>query len=254
MKGRKKKQESRAAEFRGRLIVWKRTPESLRPSLRVLARELSTSHQLLQHYLDGMEEWECKERYQKAKEKAQKKAVEIRARVEAEGREMTMREAIDAIVTPGLHDRIERIRQDARRGPLDHWKIQTLKLYAKQFSGAREILGKCRQMTPQEERQARASERAAGFAAAATKTIKRIKQDGERGPLCWQDIERLKHFARRKYPEAKELLQKYSQTAEPKPKLGLGSQTAMLSEDAKAAARPYETLADKPAIPTVETQ
>jgi hypothetical protein len=106
-------------------------------------------------------------------------------------------------------------------------------------------------MTPQEERQARASERAAAFAAAATKTIRRIKQGGERGPLCWQDIERLKYFARRKYPEAKELLQKYSQTAEPKPNLGLGSQTAMLSENAPmAAARPYETLADKPAVPT----
>jgi hypothetical protein len=132
MKGRKKKQESRAAEFRERLMVWKRTPESLRPSLRALARELSTSHQLLQHYLDGLEEWECKERYQRAKDKAQKKAVEIRARAEAEGREMTMRECLDVIVTPGVHDRIERIRQDARRGPLHPAQFKILKLWAKQ--------------------------------------------------------------------------------------------------------------------------
>ena len=144
MKGRKKKQESRAAEFRERLMVWTRTPESLRPSLRELARELGTSHQLLQHYLNGLEEWECRERYQRAKEKALEKAAEIRARVEAEGREMTMREAINAIVTPGLHDQIERIRQDAKRGPLHPAQFKILKLWAKQgFPGAQEVLQKC---------------------------------------------------------------------------------------------------------------
>jgi hypothetical protein len=144
MRGRKTKQESRAAEFRERLVVWKRTPESLRPSLRALARELSTSHQLLQHYLDGLEEWEFKERYQRAKEKAQKKAVEIRARAEAEGREMTMRECLDAMVTPGLHDQIERIRQDARRGPLHPAQFKIVKLWAKQgFPGAQEVVQKC---------------------------------------------------------------------------------------------------------------
>jgi hypothetical protein len=44
MKGRKKKPESRATEFRQRLVIRKQTPESLRPSLRQLARELGTSH------------------------------------------------------------------------------------------------------------------------------------------------------------------------------------------------------------------
>jgi hypothetical protein len=210
MRGRKVKQESRAVEFRQRLVAWSLVPGFARPSLRALARELGTSHQLLQHYLDGLQEWECKEGYHRAKEKSEKKAAEIRARVEAEGREMTMREAIDAIVIPGLHDRIERIRQDAKRGPLDHWKIQTLKLYAKQFSGAKEILGKCRQMKPQEERQARASERAAAFASAAADTIARIRKEAERGPLSQQDVVRLKFFARRGYPGAKELLKKCS--------------------------------------------
>jgi hypothetical protein len=144
MSGRKIKQESRAAEFREKLIVWKQTPESLRPSLRELARELGTSHQLLQHYLDGLEEWECKERYQRAKEKAQKKAAEIRARAEAEGREMTMCECLDAMVTPGLHDQIERIRQDAKRGPLHPAQFKMLKLFVKQrFPGAQEVLQKC---------------------------------------------------------------------------------------------------------------
>ncbi len=215
MKGRKKKQESRATEFRQRLVEWSGLPESARPSLRTLACELGTSHQLLQHYLSGLEDWQWQQRCRQARQESE----EIGARAKAEGREMTLGECRRAIVFPALLNDLEKIRQAAKCGPLDHWKVQTLQLYIKQgFKGAKEILGKCRQMTPQEERQARASERAAAFASAATKSIKRIEQDGARGPLCWQDIERLKYFARRKYPEAKELLRKYSQTAEPKPK------------------------------------
>lgn len=57
MRGRKPKQESREAELRPRLVEWKRTPEHLRPSLRALARELGTSHQLLIHYLSTLEQW-----------------------------------------------------------------------------------------------------------------------------------------------------------------------------------------------------
>jgi len=143
MKGRKKKQESRAAEFRERLMVWKRTPESLRPSLRALALDLSTSHQLLQHYLDGLDEWECKARCQRAKEEAE----EIRARAKAENREMTFRECVDAIITPGLLEQIESIRQDAKRGPLHPAQFKMLEISAKQgLPGARELLQKCSQI------------------------------------------------------------------------------------------------------------
>jgi hypothetical protein len=81
MQGRNKKQDSRATEFRGRLMVWKRTPESFRPSLRALARELSTSHALLQHYLNNLEKWQAEEDWRRARE--------IRARANAEGRPMT---------------------------------------------------------------------------------------------------------------------------------------------------------------------
>ena len=91
--GRKPRQRSRADEFRQSLIVWRETPVSSRPSLRALARELGTSHQLLKHYLDELAEWECKARYQRAKETAEREAAEIRARVKAEGRRMTIREA-----------------------------------------------------------------------------------------------------------------------------------------------------------------
>jgi hypothetical protein len=38
----------------------------MRPSLRALAREIGTSHQLLAHYLKGLEEWQYKERFRQA--------------------------------------------------------------------------------------------------------------------------------------------------------------------------------------------
>jgi hypothetical protein len=56
--GRKPADESRADELRERLVKWSYFPASARPSLRVLAKALQTSHQLLSHYLVGLEEWE----------------------------------------------------------------------------------------------------------------------------------------------------------------------------------------------------
>ncbi len=201
--GRKPAHESRAPEFRQALLTWKRTPEPMRPSLRTLGRQLGATHQILAYFLNGLDRWLAKEQ-----------AKRIRARAKAEGRGMTMRECLDAIITPVWLDKIEELRQAAKRGPLNHWQIKELKLFAKPgLPGAQEILARCRQMTPEEERQARASERAAHFA----QTIERIRRDGERGPLCWQDVERLKYFARRKCVEAKELLEKHASSALPRP-------------------------------------
>lgn len=83
-RGRKTKQESRSIEFRQRLIVWRQTPESSRSSLRTLATELNTSHQLLAHYLDDLDVWQAKENCRKAKDSIQ----EIRARAESEKRSL----------------------------------------------------------------------------------------------------------------------------------------------------------------------
>ena len=152
MRGRKPICESRAAEFRQRLVVWKGTPESLRPSFRALARELGTSHQLLQHYLDGLDEWQARDRYLRAKEGALEKARQIRARAAAENREMTIRECCDAIITPGVLGQIEDLRQKARRGPLHRLELKILQIWAKHFPVAREVLASSRAMTPQEER------------------------------------------------------------------------------------------------------
>ena len=77
MTGRKPKTESRAAEFRQRLVTWKQTPEPLRPSLRALARELGTTHQLLSHYLDGLEEWRLGKELQQFRANARAKGVTV---------------------------------------------------------------------------------------------------------------------------------------------------------------------------------
>jgi hypothetical protein len=133
-------------------MAWKQTPESLRPSLRALARGLGTSHQLLQHYLDGLEKWQAEEDYRTAKIRWE----EIRARTEAEGRPISEwdgevpevraynRAAIRAQVLPMLLKTIEGIKQEAKRGPLHSAQIKTLKMFAKQgFPEAQKILEKC---------------------------------------------------------------------------------------------------------------
>jgi hypothetical protein len=60
--GRKPADESRADELPERLLKWSYFPASARPSLRVLAKALQTSHQLLTHLLVGLGEWE-REKY-----------------------------------------------------------------------------------------------------------------------------------------------------------------------------------------------
>jgi len=151
MRGRKPGYESRATEFRQRLIAWKQAPVSLRPSLRALARELGTSHQLLKHYLDRLEKWLYQERFRRAK----KQSEGIRARAAAEGRYMTPweeqqvraydRAAMSAMVAPMLLEQIERIKHADKHGPLNCHQIKTLKLLARGFPEARELLQKCSQ-------------------------------------------------------------------------------------------------------------
>lgn len=150
MRGRKPKPESRGTEIRSRLAEWKRTPAFSRPSLRALARELGTSHQLLGHYQASLEKWQHKERYHEAKRESEK----ICARASAEGRLMTKweeqqvrdygRAALRAMLAPMLLDQLERIRQDAKRGLLNRTQIKLLKHLARHgFPGAEELLQKC---------------------------------------------------------------------------------------------------------------
>jgi len=129
--------------------------ESARPyfaEATALARELGTSHQLLKHYLDRLEKWLYQERFREAK----KQSEGIRARAAAEGRYMTAweeqqvracdRASISAMVAPMLLDQIERIKQADKHGPLNCYQIKTVKLLARGFPEARELLQKYSQV------------------------------------------------------------------------------------------------------------
>jgi AraC-like DNA-binding protein len=149
--GRKPKQDSRAPEFRRRLIIWKQTSDSLRPSLRALAKDLHTSHQLLRHYLDGLDQWIWHERQRKAKQEAES----IRQEAKRQGRPMTQFEeqraqhcdwaASKAFVTWALLEKIARLGQKARRGPLHSLEVKLLQDLGKRgFPNALEIASTCR--------------------------------------------------------------------------------------------------------------
>lgn len=84
MRGRKPKQESRAEEFRQRLIAWKQEPVRSRPSLRALAAELGTSHQLLKHYVDGLEKWKRDKDLERIRASAKAKGVRLTPEYEEE--------------------------------------------------------------------------------------------------------------------------------------------------------------------------
>ena len=150
MKGRKPKQESRSVEFRERLIAWKQTPESLRQSLRALARELGTSHQLLGFYLKYLENWQRKEWLREANE--------IRARAYSDCRPTTpweeqrvddlTRAGIGALAGSALRDSLQRLTGEAKRGPLNWHQIKMRKLLARNgFPEAQELLRHCSQST-----------------------------------------------------------------------------------------------------------
>ena len=75
--GRKPKDESRATELRQALVAWSETPKSSRSSLRALATELGTSHQLLKHYLDGLEKWRDRQHIKHIRAQAKAKNVPV---------------------------------------------------------------------------------------------------------------------------------------------------------------------------------
>ncbi|HXP79058.1 MAG TPA: hypothetical protein VN976_04070 [Verrucomicrobiae bacterium] len=127
-RGRKRISESRAAEIRARLVDWKQTPESARISLRALAAEISTSHQLLSFYLKRLDEWQGNEQ----QKEYWRQAKAIRGRADAENRSMSESEmerelaymqAAGRCMLSSLRDRLFRgFEADAKRGQL-HPKI-----------------------------------------------------------------------------------------------------------------------------------
>jgi hypothetical protein len=95
--GRKQRDQSCANEIRARLAEWKCLPESSRPTLRALAQELGTSHQLLSHFLKNWASYWSKE--------YKRRAEEIRNRACQEHRELTYFEEQQADACMRAHHR-----------------------------------------------------------------------------------------------------------------------------------------------------
>ena len=143
-RGRKSAAESRAAEIRVKLLAWKQTPEPHKISLRALARELGTSHQLLEHYLTRWEKWQAKE--------CGRQATEIRVRAEAETRPWIVAEmlrhaqaletvAFQSMLGSALYDALRQLKRKARGGQLSRGEVKLLRLFASRgHREAQEIL------------------------------------------------------------------------------------------------------------------
>jgi len=145
-RGRKPASESRATEIRTKLLAWKQTPEPQRISLRVLARELGTSHQLLGHYLTRWEKWQAEE--------YRRQANEIYARAKAENRSLSQWEeervrahvaaAFRWTLTGLLNDTLRQLNLKAKRGQLSAGEVKILNILARRGNReAQEILEKC---------------------------------------------------------------------------------------------------------------
>jgi AraC-like DNA-binding protein len=135
-RGRKPYSESGAAEIRTKLSAWKQTPEPQRISLRALARELGTSHQLLSFYLKQWDKWQAKE--------YRRKANDIRARAEAQNRDLSQweesqvaayrRASFRCLLDSALNDVLPRwlkeLREEAKRGKLSKGQLRVAKILA----------------------------------------------------------------------------------------------------------------------------
>jgi hypothetical protein len=131
--GRRTVSESQARVIRTRLVAWKQTPEQQRVSLRTLATELGTSHQLLSFYLKGLNDWQKKD--------YEARAQAIRDRAEAENRCMTWWEEsemkaleraafscfLDSVIQPALKD----LETLAKAGKLSKRHVKTISLLAR---------------------------------------------------------------------------------------------------------------------------
>lgn len=146
-RGRKPASESRATEIRARLLLWKQVQEPHRISLRALARELSTSHQLLGHYLTRWEKWKAKEYRRQAQEIRIRAAAEMRPRVVTEmlGQAKALEAAaFQSMLGSALDDTLRKLKRKARSGRLSCGEMKMLRLFASRgYQDAQEILDRC---------------------------------------------------------------------------------------------------------------
>lgn len=134
-RGRRPAEESKAKVIRHRLIAWRETPEHQRGSLRALATELGTSHQLLSFYLKDLDRWQQKEYKREAKSIRDRAAKEKRHKTpwehsQVENLEMS---AFYCMVDKLLADQFAKIEREIIQGkpatPISLRVLKTLAAY-----------------------------------------------------------------------------------------------------------------------------
>jgi len=136
-RGRKPAGESRAAEIRIKLLAWKQTPEPHKITVRALAREIGTSHQLLACYLKGLKEWQAKDYQRRAKAVRERAWAENRGTTAAEeqqavaldraGLRLMLESALDS-----AYKRYEKEFREMQPGALTGAKLRLIKTLARQ--------------------------------------------------------------------------------------------------------------------------
>jgi hypothetical protein len=131
--GRRTADESQARVIRTRLVAWKQTPEQQRVSLRTLATELGTSHQLLSFYLKGLNDWQKKD-YEAS-------AQAVRDQAETENRCMTWweeseiraleRAAFSCMIESAIQPGLKALEALAKAGKLSKRHVKTISLLAR---------------------------------------------------------------------------------------------------------------------------
>jgi hypothetical protein len=137
--GRKAATETRAEEFRARLTVWKQTPKEQRVTLRALAAELGTSHQLLCAYLRRLDKWQGKEYWRRAKAIRERAWAENRVTTPAEDAqaEALDRAAFHYTIGALLDTTVRRYEKELREteaGTLKGNKLRLVKMLARHGS------------------------------------------------------------------------------------------------------------------------
>ena len=127
--GRRPSDKSNAAAIRTRLVSWRQAPEQTRSSLRALAKELGTKHQILSFYLKGLNRWQ--------REEYHRKAAEIRSK----GLGMTYadeqqalaydRAALHLMLDDALEPTFQRLEEGAKTGNLNERELQMVNLAAR---------------------------------------------------------------------------------------------------------------------------
>ena len=143
--GRKLVSQSRAGEIRAKLLMWKQSPELQRISLRALAVELRTSHQLLGSHLRSLNKWQAKD--------YKGRAEEIRNLAWAENRRLTPweesragaldRAAFQCMIESALAQALRRYEKELRKGKGRAGNLRPFRMLAQRgFPGAQNVLQK----------------------------------------------------------------------------------------------------------------